>query len=259
MSIEWNVRCSNKHVYERHYDVFSVSGTCGTTNGSTEVGINYLISRMCEWVISESPKKINRYFETVRATWICIDELMAYDRPRATVRAPFRITFLSFYPREQDIYRHDDMFRGDFTLYAPETNNIFSSDREIFAGRLLCKTHECWVRSWKLLEDVMGRPAKRWPVRVWIHQKPERVWDIDANDQLVERPDLAPADERMLQMFPTGPEPFPVTPEESAEVDRLMQMSSDSQMMYLSGLAKEHDQKFPPPHRKPVPLPPWRV
>lgn len=250
MIMIWNTKIDDDDQSSRYYDVRTVDGI-----GRSVVGINHQLERACEFVIDTVPSRINRHFESVRSTWICVDRLLPGNR-RVAITASFNIDFLTFYPRDQDMYRHDDMFILHGSILDPEKNPLFDHDRDVFAERLLHKTHECWVRSWRLLEDVMGRPAKRWPVRLWIHQKPERVWEINAEDKLVERPDLAPADERMLQIGPPGP---PVSPEEEAEVDRLQRMPPDEQMMYLSGLAKEHDRQHPPPVRKPVPLPPWRV
>ena len=256
MIMEWHTAADGSRPEHRYYDVRSVSGICRTT-----VGVDYQVSRACEWVIDNSPGKVNRFFESVWSTWICIDRIDS-DDPRVTVGAWFNIDFLTFYPRDQDPFRHDDRFTLRGMIMNEGECPFYDNNRDIFADRLLHKTHESWVRSWKLLEEVLGRPIKRWPVRLWVHQKPETVWEIDEQDRLVERPDLAPADEQMLQLFRPGTTPL-MTPLELAaedkEVEELIGELPHDQIQHLDKIFDKNHKNAPDSTRTPVPLPPWRT
>lgn len=109
--------------------------------------------------------------------------------------------FSPIYPPDGDdgpLHRLNDLFYLQISFARPCDNPYYSDDREVLALRLLHTAHQAWVDSWNLMEQVEGHPRRKWPVKLWIHRHPERVWEITEDGQLVEVDGHPPVDESII-------------------------------------------------------------
>lgn len=187
---------------DRRYNQFIASG-----HTRSEYGVSVLLARFCEWIIQRSSARIDLRYENVSTTWLCIDHLI----PGAKLRVGegksihFALQALSAYSAEPyPMDRRNDLFCCSISLFNPANCPFYSDDRTVFAPWLLGKVHRAWIESWNLRQIVDGtpKPKPKWPVKLWIHKEPDRIWEIREDEVLVPLPADPRIDESLIELEP---------------------------------------------------------
>lgn len=205
----WKHIPAQQHANKRRFDCFYYSdSTC------SEFGMEFLTSRVSEFVMYSSMNTINPFYEKIDCTWICltpskIDEVLH--------RTPsFRVDFLTIYPLGKHEYQNrvPTLFTFALSLVKFRNSTLFENNDGSFSSKLRSLLHRCWVEAEINIKKIHGCPNhSRWPVKLWVHGIPERVWEITADDQLVERPGHPPVDESIIEpLYPQPPAEVPPPP-----------------------------------------------
>jgi hypothetical protein len=195
-AVPWNYRHPKKIANDFPSDAYARSAD----------GVVVCIERLFETAIARATSMVNITFETVSCTAVCIDrEFKGLERrnvhglePKADVIA------VTVYPPERGIPgpggpRQNDVYTLRLGFYKPHDNPYYSDDREILAPRLLHSAHKAWVDAWNLMVEVQGHTRPKWPVKFWIHGRPNEVYVLTDDDRLELDPTHPPIDENIIK------------------------------------------------------------
>jgi hypothetical protein len=215
--LNYDLRSGNDDDPRQKLRVLSVNG-----HALSELALFEHLRRMSELVQSRSVLKMRPDIESCEI-WICVDHHypgMVRDSKK-TLWPTFTIyCLLAYIPKIPTAPPHmNEVLILRESLASPRACPWYTDDRPTFAGRLLHLVGKCWIETaefWKKIEQPKN-PRPQWPVKMWIHGVPERVWEITADGQLMERPDHPPVDESIVE--PRYPEPSAEIPPPPSEVD----------------------------------------
>jgi len=197
--ITWEVVPKNYRHPKRLADYYPAYGFT-----VSERGVELFMQHVFQAAIGKACGKINVTFEAIEATWVCIDWWFeGNQRSIKTNQMPATVLKLvTLYPPERGTPspggRRNDVFDLSIHFKRPRENPYYSDDREVFARRLLQTASKVWVDTWNLMEEIEGGARRKWPVKLWVHGRPNEIYQ-PRPDGVAERLEgHAPVDERIV-------------------------------------------------------------
>lgn len=177
----------------------------GEGAGGTDFGVSALMDRASTYVIHHSFRQINWTIENVRFIYICVDWNM---QESIAISRSLIYKWRAVYRPMKTEKRLDDVYELWTSLVGIDCSKIYSPNRSVLGERLIGLMGKSWKQSWEFYHDCNYGPNPRiggrrfripwWPVRIWLHGRPELAYDLTEAGELVEVPGGLGVDEAQI-------------------------------------------------------------